>query len=405
VGRLMWLAALLGAGVGCRQRAEAMQDEVRLREMVRQYMPAIERIVGLKFKRTPAVAQRTREQVRDYIVHKLDSDLPPVEFASAETAYKLFGLIPDSLSLRARLVALLNEQVAGYYDPDSATLFIPAGVVDSFALRTTVAHELVHALQHQYANLDSLIQQRRANDRRTAAQAVLEGQATLVQILVMMPERTLETVPDFQDSRSAVRKQQATMKEFAGAPMWLRETLVFPYLAGADFVKWFDTTHPGREPYGAAMPVSTEQILHPARYAAGDRPVELAFSGPAAGSVRYQDDLGEFESGLLLSQLLADTVELHAAADAVGWGGDRYEVLTVPTGGDALVWYSVWDNAAAADRWARDLERGWASRARAGRRSSVTRLDVAGHPAVRLVDAPAAWPGWQALPRVRVVAP
>jgi len=405
VGRLIWLAALLVAGAGCRQRAEAVQDEVRLRELVRQRMPAIERIVGLKFKRTPVVAQRTREQVRDYIVHKLDSDLPTAEFAGAEAAYKLFGLIPDSLDLRRRLVALLNEQVAGYYDPDSATLFIPAGLTDSFTLRTTVTHELVHALQDQHANLDSLIQQRRANDRRTAAQAVLEGQATIVQILVMMPERTLATVPDFQDSRSAVRKQQTTMKEFAGAPMWLRETLVFPYLAGAGFVKWFEQTHPGQEPYGAAMPLSTEQILHPDRYAAGDEPVELAFTGLPAGRVRYQDGLGEFESGLLLSQLLADTVELSVSAAAAGWGGDRYEVLAVPAGGDALVWYSVWDNAAAAERWARNLERGWASRARAGRRSSITRLDIGGHPGVRLVDAPASWPGWKAMPLVRVVAP
>ena len=405
MGRLIGLAAVLLAGAACRQRAEAVQDEVRLRELVRQYMPAIERIAGLKFKRTPAVAERTHAQVRDYIVHKLDNDLPAAEFAGAEAAYKLFGLIPDSLDLRARLVALLNEQVAGYYDPDSATLFIPAGLVDSFTLRTTVAHELVHALQHQYANLDSLIQQKRANDRRTAAQAVLEGQATLVQILVMMPERTLATVPDFQDSRSAVRKQQTTMKEFAGAPMWLRETLVFPYLAGADFVKWFERTHPGQEPYGAAMPLSTEQILHPDRYEAGDRPVELRFTGPPAGRVRYEDDLGEFESGLLLSQLLADTVELGVAADAAGWAGDRYEVLAAPDSADALVWFSLWDNAAAADRWARDLGRGWATRARPGRRSSVVRVDVAGHAAVRLVDAPASWPGWKALPAVRIAAP
>ncbi|HEY6853962.1 MAG TPA: hypothetical protein VI139_06925, partial [Gemmatimonadales bacterium] len=304
-----------------------------------------------------------------------------------------------------RLVALLHEQVAGYYDPDSATLFSPAGLTDSFTLRTTVTHELVHALQHQYANLDSLIQQKRANDRRNAAQAVLEGQATLVQTLVMMPELSVASVPSFWDKRGVVRNQQATMKEFAGAPMWLRESLVFPYLAGADFVKWFDGTHPGHEPYGTAMPVSTEQILHPARYAAGDRPVELAFTGPPAGTVRYQDDLGEFESGLLLSQLLADTVELGVSADAAGWGGDRYEVLAAPAGGDALVWYSVWDSPAAADRWARDLQRGWASRARAGRRSSITRLDVGGHPGVRLVDAPASWPGWKALPLVRVVAP
>src|SRR5258708_27671380 len=162
-------------------------------------------IVGSKFKRPPAVAQRTREQVRDYIVHKLDSDLPPAEFASAETAYKLFGLIPDSLSLRARLVALLNEQVAGYYDPDSATLFIPAGVVDSFALRTTVAHEVVHALPHQYANPDSLIQQRRANDRRTAAPAVLQGQAPPVLKPCLKPQCPPQARPGLSDIPCAMR--------------------------------------------------------------------------------------------------------------------------------------------------------------------------------------------------------
>src|SRR3989454_12500023 len=97
------------------------------------------------------------------------------------------------------------------------------------------------------------------------------------QTLVMMPEQRLEQLPSFWEARVATMAQQRRMPAFAHASRWLRETLIFPYLAGADFVRWYATTHPGRQPYGAAMPVSTEQILHPDRYAAGDAPLELAF--------------------------------------------------------------------------------------------------------------------------------
>src|SRR5213596_3796406 len=106
----------------------------------------------------------------------------------------------------------------------------------------------------------------------------------------MMPEQRLEELPSFWEARLATMAQQRRMPAFAHAPRWLRETLIFPYLAGADFVRWFRTTHPGRQPYGAAMPVSTEQILHPDRYAAGDAPLELAFVAPSPDTVRYEDD-------------------------------------------------------------------------------------------------------------------
>src|SRR2546430_5297422 len=45
-----------------------------------------------------------------------------------------------------------------------------------------------------------------------------------------------------------------------------------------------------RSPYGAAMPVSTEQILHPDRYAAGDVPLELASVPPSPDTVRYRSE-------------------------------------------------------------------------------------------------------------------
>lgn len=398
------LAALAGlaCAIGsCRARGEAVQGESGLRDIVRQMMPAVERATGLKFKRVPAVARRTREQVRSYILHKLDDELPPAELANIQAAYRHFGFLPDSFDLRGAMVDLLTEQVAGYYDADSGTLFIPADV-DSLKLRTLIIpHELVHALQDQYLPLDSVIHQQHQNDRRSAGQAIFEGQATLAQLKVLMPEQPVDDLPPFWDARGAIAQQQDQFPSFSNAPLWLRETLIFPYLGGADFVRWFDATHPGKQPYGALMPTSTSQILHPDRYAAHDQPVGLAFAHPSADGVRYEDDLGEFETRLLFQQLLG--IEAEAEVLASGWAGDRYAVLGHDA--DALVWVSVWQDSAIAARFAGGLKRAWAKRARPGFTARIDSFSLGGHPAVRLVDAPATWSGWSHIPLVQIVNP
>jgi hypothetical protein len=409
MGRLTLLAALCvsGGGWACRERAKTVQSEAALLDLVHQLETQAERITGLQFKHQVAVRLRTRAQLRDYVTHKFDQDLPRAELAGVEAAYKLFGFIPDSLNLRRTMIALLTEQVAGYYDPDSGALFVPNDLSDRFQLRTVAAHELVHALQDQYTPLDSILNQRRQNDRRSAAEAVLEGQATFYQISILMPEQHPETFPDhwFWRQSESTALQQAAMPEFAGAPLWLRESLIFPYLRGADFVGWYVRTHHGHEPYGADMPVSTEQILHPDRYATGDEPVTLGFPAQVPDAVRYEDDLGEFEIGLLFAQLMGDANDEKGSVYAQGWGGDRYQVYGPASGADALVWYTVWDTPGARDRFVRGLIRAWAGRqgGRRGRRSTVEAVTVGGLPGARLVDAPEAWGGWKALPEVRVV--
>ena len=409
MGRLTRLASLgamfvvLVPAGACRERAQAVQGEAELKDMVHRMMPVVAQATGLPFKREPLVLRRTRGQVRDYVIHKFDEDLPPADLAGLQSALRLFGFIPDSVRLRPTMIDLLTEQIAGYYDPDSNALFIPADI-EPFQLRVVVSHELVHALQDQYVRLDSIITQRHANDRRSAAQAILEGQATVAQIPVLMPEQNPDTFPLgwFWKQRSVMARQQAQMKEFASAPLWLREGLVFPYLGGADFNVWFRHKYFGRSVLDS-MPRSTEQILHPDRYAAHDEPTELVFSTGAPDTVQYQDNLGEFETRLLFQQHLGDEVE--AANLATGWDGDRYQVLGSKS--DVLVWYSVWDDAAAAGRFAAGLQRAWAKRASAGqavRRSEIKQLSIDGRPVVRLVDAPASWNGWRALPTVRLSA-
>ena len=404
MGRLTRLAALsavaVAANLACRERAQAVQGEADLKDMVRRMMPIVADAAGLEFKREPLVVRRSRTQVRDYVVHKFDEDLPPGDLAGLESALRRFGLIPDSLQLRTTMIDLLTEQIAGFYDPDSNALYIPDDIQPS-QMRIVVSHELVHALQDQYVRLDSIITQRHANDRRTAAQAILEGQATIAQIPVLMPEQKPDTFPLgwFWRMRTVMAQQQAQMQEFARAPLWLREGLVFPYLGGADFVVWFRRKYFGRSVLDS-MPRSTEQILHPERYAGHDEPTDIAFTPGQGGPVQWEDGLGEFETRLLFQQHLGN--EEEAARLATGWDGDRYQVLGK---GDALVWYSVWDDAAAAGRFATGLQRAWSKRGGvgpSGRRADIQQLTIDGRSVVRLVDAPTNWPGWRAIPTVRL---
>jgi hypothetical protein len=118
--------------------------------------------------------------------------------------------------------------------------------------------------------------------------------------------------------------------------------------------------------------------------------------------VQWEDGLGEFETRLLFQQHLGE--ETEAATLASGWDGDRYQVLGPKS--DALVWYSVWDDAAAASRFAAGLERAWRKRrpdGRTARRSEIKQLTIQGRPVVRLVDAPSSWAGWKNLPTVTLI--
>jgi hypothetical protein len=394
--RLGAIALVVTAAVAaCRGETRGAAEEVVLARMVDSLRVPVERATGLTFRTPPRSALRTRDQVRAYLVAKLDEELPPKRLRGLETAYRLFGLLPDTLALRRLLLDLYSEQVAGYYDPDSATLFGVAGA-DRTQLRLVLAHELVHALQGQYLPLDSILKSTENNDRLTAAQSILEGQATLASIEVLAPGQNVTRPPEFWELyRDQVRQQQSAMPVFARAPLVVREALIFPYLDGAEFMHWWETSGPKDTlPYGPRMPVSTEQILHPDRYVRGDTPVPLAFA-PDSG-VLFEDVLGENEIRVLLA-VLAGSNDVQTVVP-IGWGGDRYRVYDTAEG-PALVWYVVWDDQRSADRFVRSAGPGLRRTPRPGYRAALDVTEVVGRPAVRFVLAPVGWARWEALPQ------
>jgi hypothetical protein len=331
-------------------------SDPELRRQVVAILPGLAERAGLELVEPVRVERRSRADLERYLVAKLDEELPPEEEARMTRAYALLGLVPEDLDLRALLLSVYTEQVAGFYDPDSAALFV-LDDMPSETLGPLLVHELVHALQDQAADLDALTASERGNDRQVAAQAAIEGHATLVMFEHMTEEIQgqavdLSEIPDFAAQvRPALEAMRSQFPALASAPAVVRESVLFPYLEGAGFVQrlWLeDEDRPA--PFGEWLPLSTEQILHPGRFT-GERDDPTFLEIEAPGPVTFEDGLGEFETRILLEELAGE----GGGEAARGWDGDRY--VLVGEGADAaLAWATVWDDEAARDRFVAALE-------------------------------------------------
>ncbi|HET7583572.1 MAG TPA: hypothetical protein VFK13_01630 [Gemmatimonadaceae bacterium] len=343
VGALALAAMVAVLATGCRERGAVRGTGTYARE-ASEMVPRIERVTGLHYKTPPAIEPRSREQVREFLVQQFKDQVADSQLAGREVAYKRLGMIPDTLQLERFLTDLLTEQIAGFYDPHTKVLYV---VQDAPRALTSVviAHELIHALQDQYVNLDSLERTTTDNDRASAVQAVLEGQAMLDQIEAMTGGAdALERIPGAWDRiRDEIRNNRGEdMPLFNAAPLFIRESLLFPYLSGAEFMRQYEERLLGEMPYDR-MPVSTEQILHiPAYFGSHpDTPTRVTLPPARGATVRYTDDLGEFETRLFIYLHTRD--QALAVRAAAGWDGDRYAVLRTPAG-DGIVWATVWDS-------------------------------------------------------------
>jgi len=385
---------LLLLATACRGRPPGQTEETVAR-LVDSLVPAVEKFASLRFRTPPRSAVRSRDQVRAYVLAKLDQEFSADKAKGMEASYRLLGLLPDTLDLRALLLDLFTEQIVGYYEPDSSQLFVVA-TADETVLKAVVAHELVHALQHQYLALDSIMEQVGDNDRLLAVQSILEGQATLVGLQVMVPDQNLYAMPElWEASRERIREQQAAMPVFSKAPRILRESIIFPYLAGADFIRaWEGSELRDTVPFGLRMPVSTEQIINPHRYFQGDQPLTIRFTTEEP-RVLYEDTMGEFDLRILAADLAGLPVSAEIATPlSPGWGGDRFRVYETPAG-TALVWYLVWDDQVSRTRFHGTTGQRLESRRRLGYRLEVSQLLVGDRPASRVVMAPDGWLGWK----------
>lgn len=338
-------AAAVFVTVACRREGPERAQRGPYADRVAEDVPQIEKSVGVPFKHPPKLEVKSREQVRAFVLSQLEDSTTQRELAGKEAAYKVLGLIPDTMNVRKLFVDLLTEQILGIYDPKTKVLYVMNGAPDEI-VSITIYHELVHALQDQYINLDSLQRQTGDDDRVLAAQSVIEGEATYEQMLWTLGERAnvAARMPGGQDRiREMIRESQAS-PIFSAAPMVIQEELLFPYINGQDFVGRLKERQPGTLPF-RAMPQSTEQVMHDRAYFASPRDMPVRVTLPTLPSQIYANTLGEFDTRLFLFEHLQD--QQVASQAAIGWGGDRYAVVRTAKG-VGLAWVTAWDTAVDA---------------------------------------------------------
>jgi hypothetical protein len=265
---------------------------------------------------------------------------------SAEAALFPFGVLPTQ-GASAELPALFAKGIAALYDRRTKAILLHRHDDRPERARAwTIVHELEHALQDQSSKL------RHAPgdaDEQLAFRAVVEGDAEIT-TAAFVASRGLANDHWLARLLALVRAPSAAQGSFGGAPEFIRRQWVFPYIEGAAFVGAL--YHAGGYPLVDRMlqrpPVSSAQVLHPDRYLAGELPVPVPIPEVPVGFTETASGrMGELRTRALLAPCEAPQVD-----DAItGWDGDAYAVLADTGQGPALLWSSIWDDGASAQRF------------------------------------------------------
>lgn len=296
----------------------------------------------------------TRDELRERVENDLFAEL--TEEDAREFTLILYGydFVPLDFDYYDFTLDLYSEQIAGFYDSETNEFVVVSDDNDLDALeQLTHAHEYMHALQDQRFSLELLDDESADSEAVAALSALAEGEATLLQTLYLLGGYfTLEDL-------GAIVTESAD-DEFPvleSAPPVLANNLLFPYTSGVEFVQYlydrggFDAI----DDAWADPPLSTEHILHPDRYLAGDEP-QIVSTAPLTETLgtgwRMLDEevFGEFFLREYLSQQLS-TSEVDVAA--TGWGGDRYAVYWNEAAGDIVAILDIaWDTPQDGDEFA-----------------------------------------------------
>jgi len=358
VAAVMDSTATPPAAVGSTPLAEATAGPTTLAQLATIESEAAT-LRGLQPKRDVPEHFVSSAQIAVNLTKEINDDYSPTEGRRDALELWLLRLIPDrTVDLYQIQIDLLGEQVLGYYDPKTKELFIRSDQQPLGAeAQDTLAHEFVHSLQDEYYDLQKLRPSNsHSNDRDTAVTGLIEGDATVAQ--VQFAQRYMTPADMATLMQGSANSSTAVLDK---APAYIRDSLIFPYDQGAQFVLTLQQ-HGGYAAVNKAFadpPVSTEQILHPDKYLAGRRDLPLAVSLPPLTStlgsgwtIRNEDTLGEFD----LAALLRYNGVTNAAAAAAGWGGARF-ALYQDDSAALVILGTRWDTANDATEFETALRR------------------------------------------------
>jgi hypothetical protein len=331
--------------------AASQPSEAETTAIIREVTADVEKLRGLHRKQNLKVELLDGPLFLAKVREKALIDLTPKAVAEEKARWLAFNLAPADADPAKILLAVLDEQVAGFYDPHEKKLFVRHdGSFPPDLLRIVLAHEIEHALQDQNFGIPDLAALP-DDDQRLAHSALLEGDA-MAAMTAYAAQRAGKPVKEAIAQSAAAMLQAGTdgltgnAAQLKQAPPVVREELLFPYARGFALVA---------EAYGrggwaqvdklfARPPVSSHQVLHPEAYFAGEEPLAVPPPAlPSGAKLLARGRMGELGARLALETCLDPEV----GRDFVqSWAGDAYVVYELH-GHAELIWESAWSAGVA----------------------------------------------------------
>ncbi len=331
---------------------------------------------GLPIKHEVKRKLTSRDEVETYLTKHLN-DEDTQRLRRSELVLKKFGLLPRDFNLETFLVALLKEEVAGYYDPKTKTVNL-LDWVPIEEQEPVMAHELTHALQDQDVNLTKWMKKGDKdlgeirkdptpadieNDEiDNAREAVIEGQAQAMMFQYAIAP-TGHTITNSPALVGAMQEETLTgtagTKVFNDAPIFLKESLTFPYSYGMGFVIKL-MQEGGKEKAFAAVlhnpPHTTRQIMQPETYLSGEQIQPMRVPDFKQDFKDYKKfdigAMGEFDVAVLMDQYVGRPLSKKIYPE---WRGGYYYAAkrkTDPNAPLGLLYVSRWSTPEAAAEFA-----------------------------------------------------
>jgi hypothetical protein len=333
---------------------------------------------GLPIKREVKRKLTSRDEVVSYLTKHLD-DEDTKRLRRSELVLKKFGLLPRDFDLQTFLVALLREEIAGYYDPKTRTVNL-LDWVPIEEQEPVMAHELTHALQDQSIGLDKWMKKGDKdlgeikkdptpadieNDEiDDAREAVIEGQAQAImfQYAIAPTGRSITTAQGLVDQmEEETLTGTSGTKVFNEAPIFMKESLTFPYSYGMQFVIQLMQKGGKEKAFAGVLrnpPHTTRQIMQPETYLSNEKIDPMRVPDFKHDFKDYQKfdigAMGEFDVSILIEQYAGKAAAKHLYPE---WRGGYYyaakpkplaksESAVAPSLG--LLYVSRWSSADAA---------------------------------------------------------
>jgi len=324
--------------------------------LIAQMLFEVERARGLEVDRPVPGVFLDRDALIAHVRAHVSRELPPQALRNEGLSLQLLGFVPTRFDYEGAEYEMLQEQLAGYYEPADGTMYMANDLGDDEAT-ATLAHELVHALQDRHWNLERRSQYRPAEgDRAEAVSALAEGDATSAMFDVIMARSpgAAKTAIDVPDETFVKQIQSGVAQGTASEPHVMGTSLAAPYVYGTLFVNtlrrrggWKAVNDAWDDP-----PVTTEQILHVDKWLSHEPPLTLPVPTyetlGRAWHVVEQDSEGELGTRIAFEEWLGPDA---AAVASAGWGGDT-SLLLSDGSHSAFVWRLRYDPGSANEELA-----------------------------------------------------